>query len=385
MTNSIYLDNAASTPVDGAVIAHMTEVMTAAWGNPSAVHPHGVRARAVIGQARRRLLAALGDPERDDGGTSTGELVWTSGCTEADALALLGAAAVGPGAVVITALEHAAVTQNARRLAAAGREVRTVAPGPRGAIEPGPLAAAARGARVVCVVAVQNEAGVVQPIDELAAAVKAAAPDCHLHLDAAQAFGKIDLDLGRLPVDSVAVAAHKLHGPTGAGALWLRHGAPLEPLWAGGGQQRGLRSGSQNPPGAAGLGLAAELAVARRPEAVTRWRALAARALAVLDGSGAPRAWSVPEELRAPHILALGFRKVSAEALRNTLASRGVAVSSGSACAAQAGHGSTALAALGLPQDVGMVRLSFGWQTRADEVEVAAATLAEAVRELSGR
>lgn len=387
MPRSIYLDNAASTPVDPAVVAAMVEVMATAWGNPSAVHPHGVAARQVIARGRQQLLGALGDRAESGGADAVGalgELVWTSGCTEADALAVLGAAAAGPGDVVLSTIEHPAVAQNARRLAEAGRKVVHVAPRRDGRLDPEELAAQVGNARVVCLVAVQNEAGVVQPFEELIAAVKARAPSCHVHLDAAQAVGKVALDVARLAADSVALAAHKFHGPPGTGALWVRNGVALQPLYGGGGQQRGLRSGSQNVPGAAGLGLAAQLAELRRAEAAARWHQLAARARQLLDEAGVKVAWQVDDAVRAPHILALGFARVTAEAVRNTLASRGVAVSTGSACAASGGHGSTALAAMGMGDDVAMVRLSFGQQTTLAEVETAASLLAEVVRELAG-
>ncbi len=264
MTNSIYLDNAASTPVDPAVVARLVEMMATVWGNPSAAHPQGVAARQAIATAREALLAALGDP-----GGAQGDILWTSGCTEANALAILGAAAMGPGAVVTSTIEHPAVAANARRLAGE-RPLLELAPRPRGRLEPDEFAAAARGARVASFVAVQNEVGAVQPFGELAAAIKAAAPTCHVHLDAAQAMGKVPLEVSALAVDSIALAAHKFHGPTGIGALWLRHGAELAPLWGGGGQQRGLRSGTQNAVGAAGLGVAADLAARRRESDAAR-------------------------------------------------------------------------------------------------------------------
>lgn len=379
MTNSIYLDNAASTPVDRDVVSRMVEVMGKAWGNPSAAHPQGVAAKQVIAKGRAQLLAALGD------GVERGDIVWTSGCTEADALALLGAAAVGEGDVVLSTIEHPAVTQNALRLAGAGRSVVQVAPRPGGQLDPEEVAAKAEAARVVCLVAVQNEVGAVQPFGEIAAAIKARAPRCHVHLDAAQALGKVPLDVGALAVDSVALAAHKFHGPPGVGALWLRHGVELAPLWGGGGQQRGLRSGTQNAPGAAGLGLAAELAVARREETVARWRGFARTVRKILDEHEVQIAWQLDEAVRSPHILAMGFAKVTADAVRNTLASRGVAISTGSACATNGGgHGSASLAAMGLTDDLAMVRLSFGEQTTASEVETAASRLAEVITELRG-
>jgi cysteine desulfurase len=391
MEQPIYLDNAASTRVADEVVALMTEVMRTAWGNPSAAHPQGAAARDHLATARRRLLAALGDP---DG--AHGDVVWTSGCTEADALAVLGAARRRDGAVVISTVEHAAIAATAATLddgrPGAAPRLRTVAPGPDGRLTPAAVAAAARGAAVVALIMVQNEIGVAQPLDELVAAIRAVAPDCHVHVDAAQALGKVPLDVASLGVgggsrgvDSVALAGHKLHGPKGVGALWLRAGIELAPLWAGGGQQRGLRAGTQDAPGAAGLGLAAERAVAAMPFAVPRWRSLGARVVAALAHAGVACRPLVAEADRAPHILALACPGVPAGALRNVLASRGVYVSTGSACAERDAKPSAALAALGLAADVGMVRLSFGLDTREAEVDRAAAVLCEVLAESRGR
>jgi cysteine desulfurase len=378
----VYLDNAASTRIDDAVLALMTEVMRTAWGNPSSQHPQGAAARDHIATARRRLLAALGDP----GGTSPlGDIVWTSGCTEADTLAVAGAARTRPGAVVSSSVEHAAVATLATRLGD-GRAVQ-VEPGPDGVIDPDAVARAARGAAVVAIVMVQNEIGVVQPVAAIARAVRQANPSCHIHIDAAQAFGKVAIDVAAIGADSLAIAAHKLHGPKGVGALWLRTGAVLEPLWVGGGQQSGLRGGTQDAPGTAGLGLAAERATAALPAARARWLELAGRVTARLRERGVAFHQLVPDQRRAPHILALGLAGVPATALRTVLASRGVYISTGSACAERDGHGkpSPALVAIGLPPDTGMCRLSFGLDTTADDVDRAAGTLADVALELAAR
>jgi cysteine desulfurase len=284
---------------------------------------------------------------------------------------------------VISSVEHAAVAATAALLDG-GARVRAVAPGPDGVLAPAAVAAAAAGAAVVALIMVQNELGAIQPIAELAAAVRAVAPGCHLHVDAAQALGKVVVDVAALGADSVAIAGHKLHGPKGVGALWLRHGVELTPLWAGGGQQRGLRAGTQDAPGAAGLGLAAERAVAARPFATTRWHELAARITTALDDAGLPYRTLIAPPHRAPHILALGFPGAPATALRNVLASRGVYVSTGSACAERDAKPSAALAALGLAADVGMVRVSFALDTREGEVDRAAAILVDVVGELRG-
>lgn len=374
----IYLDNAASTQVDDAVIARMTEVMRTAYGNPSAAHPAGAAARRWIAAAREQVLTALGD--RDG---ARGDLVWTSGGTESNALGVIGAArAAGPGAVVVTALEHPAVTASARLLGD-GWPVATLAVGADGVVDVDAAAATIpTDARVVAVMLVSNELGTIQPVAALAAAARARAPGVHVHCDATQAVGKLAIDIDALGVDSLGLAGHKLHGPKGAGALWLRHGRGLAPLWGGGGQQGGRRSGTQDAPGAAGLGLAVERAVAALPDATARWRGFAATLEAAAAASGV--AWrALAAEPRAPHVLSLGFAGVSADGLREVMGSRGVIVSSGSACATAGAKPSGALAAIGLPTTWGMVRLSFGLTTTAAEIDVAAATLVEVVRDLA--
>ena len=378
----VYLDNAASTRIDDAVLALMTEVMRTAWGNPSSQHPQGAAARDHIATARRRLLVALGDR---DGDGRLGDIVWTSGCTEADTLAVAGAARTRPGSVVSSSVEHAAVATVATRLGD-GRAIQ-IDPGPDGVIDPDAVARAASGAAVVAIVMVQNDLGVVQPVAAIARAVRRVNPSCHIHIDAAQALGKVAIDVSAIGADSLAIAAHKLHGPKGVGALWLRTGAVLEPLWVGGGQQSGLRGGTQDAPGAAGLGLAAERATAALPAARARWLELAGRVTAHLRDRGVAFHQLVPDQRRAPHILALGLAGVPAAALRTELASRGVYISTGSACAERDGHGkpSPALVAIGLPPDTGMCRLSFGLDTTADDVDRAATTLADVARELAAR
>jgi cysteine desulfurase len=353
----------------------MTEVMRTAWGNAAAAHPQGAAARGVIETARTRMLGALGDK-------GIGDIVWTSGCSESNAHAVLGAARTHEGAIVISTLEHPAITTLADRLAAEGRTVVKVAPGKDGVLDPDEMARAANGAGVVAFLGVQNEIGVVQPVAAIAQAVRAVAPAAHIHLDAAQALGKIALDVNQLAVDSIAIAGHKLHGPKGTGALWLRSTAHIEPLWVGGGQQKGMRGGTQDAPGAAGLGLAAERASSALATARARWLELASIVTSTLTERGVAFRQLVPDLRRSPHILALGIAGVPAGALRNVLASRGVYISTGSACSADGMKASPALAAIGLPEDMGMVRLSFALDTTADEVTTAAKTLADVASEL---
>lgn len=374
----IYLDNAASTRVSDEVLALMTEVMKTAWGNPSAQHPQGAAARGHIDTARKRMLEALGDK-------GIGDIVWTSGCSESNALAVLGAARVHAGALVISTFEHPATSTLADRLAHEGRTVVRVAPGPGGVLDPDEVAHAAEGAGVVALIMVQNEIGVVQPIAAIAAAIRARNPHCHIHVDAAQALGKVALDVTTLGADSISIAGHKLHGPKGAGALWLRAGRTIEPLWVGGGQQKGLRGGTQDAPAAAGLALAAQRAVASLASARAKWLELAGQVTTTLAERGVAFRQLVPDHRRSPHILALGIAGVPAGALRNVLASRGVYISTGSACSDGDSKASPALEAIGLPADHGMVRLSFALDTEPADVAAAAKILADVARELSKR
>lgn len=381
----IYLDNAASTRPLDEVAALMAEVMREDYGNPSSAHPLGAAARRRIEAARAQVLAAIGDP-----GGAAGDLIWTSGGTESDALGLLGVARARPGgAVVVTALEHDAVLRSAEQLGRAGHPVTIVPANRRGGVDVDPIVAAVGPATaVVALMRVQNELGTLQPVSEIARAVHARAPGCHVHCDAVQALGKIPVDVGALGVDSAAFAGHKLHGPKGVGALWLRHGAAIEPLWGGGGHQGGRRAGTQDAPGAAGMGLAVARAVADLPAAQARWRGFAAMIRAAAARGGVEHAEVPPglaENDRAPHVLPIAFRGVPATALRNAMASRGVAVSSGSACAERDARPSRVLEAVGLGADWGMLRVSFGHDTTEADVAAASQILAAVVADLAPR
>jgi cysteine desulfurase len=377
----IYLDNAASTRVSDDVIALMTEVMRTAWGNPSAAHPQAAAARAYIETARKRMLGAIGDAHGGD--NAIGDIIWNSGCSESNALAVLGAARTREGRIVISTVEHPAIATLADELDAEGREIIRIAPGPGGVLDPDEVAAQVDDDSVVALIMVQNEIGVVMPIAATTAAIRTRAPRAHIHVDAAQALGKVALDVAQLGADSIAFAGHKLHGPKGVGALWLRNGVTIEPLWVGGGQQKGLRGGTQDAPGAAGLGLAAEHAATALARARTRWLELAARVTGTLTERRVAFRQLVPDHRRAPHILALGIAGVPASALRNVLSSRGVYISTGSACADGDSKASPTLEAIGLPADHGMVRLSFGLETTMDEVAQAATILADVALELA--
>jgi len=223
----------------------------------------------------------------------------------------------------------------------------------------------------------------VQPVDAIARAVKARAPRCHVHVDAVQALGKLGIDVADAAYDSLAISAHKIHGPKGVGALWLKKGARLRPLVFGGGQERGLRPGTEGVPGIVALGLACELAAAARAEAAPRmtsqrerlWSAIVA-ALPSARRNGEPAH-------TAPHILSVGFANVPAEPLLHALEGAGVYVSAGSACHAKDKKPSATLRAIGVPDDTGVIRLSLSRFTTDDEIARAADAVVACVKKLS--
>ena len=284
MNEPIYLDNAATTPVDPRVLEAMLPHLGGRRGNPSSLHALGAAAREAVEEARESVAALVG--------ASPEEILFTAGGTEADNLAVLGlaraAAERDPGKrhVVVSRVEHAAVRGAARRLEAEGFEVTWVGVDTEGLVDEEEFAAALRPeTALAAVVWANNEVGAVQPVQRLAALC--AGRGVPFHADAVQAAGRLPLDVGQAPVSTLALSAHKLYGPHGAGALYVRgnvpgrsvpgRGLPVEPIVYGGGQERGLRCGSENVAGVVGFGAAArlareELAARARHEAALRDR-----------------------------------------------------------------------------------------------------------------
>jgi cysteine desulfurase len=374
----IYLDNAASTRPADEVLAAMAETARVHYANPASAHAAGAAASRALEAARGEVAAALDvEPE---------ELVFTSGGTEADALGLLGAARAARGRhVVVSALEHPAVMRAAEALVAAGATLDVVQPAPDGVVRAEAVAAAVRpDTALVAVMLVQNEIGTVQPVAEIARLLGADRRRPHLHVDAVQAFGLLRLRPRALGADSMALSAHKLHGPRGAGALWVRPGARLDPLWVGGGQERGRRGGSENLPAIVGFGRA--VALARRSldaggaEAIARLRdRLEAAALAAVPGARP----TVTGAARAPHIASLAFPGWAAEPLLHALEARGVLASAGSACASRTSGPSPTLKAIGVDDRTGVLRFSLSRDTTVADVDGAVVALADAARALA--
>ncbi len=375
----IYLDNAASTRPAEEVLAAMAQAARDLFANPAAAHPAGAAAARALEGARAEVARALDvEPE---------ELVFTSGGTEADALGVLGPARAARGRhLVVTAFEHPAVMRAVEALAAEGFSVERVPPGADGVVAAEAVLAAVRpDTALVAVMLVQNELGTLQPVAEIARRLAERPRRPHLHVDAVQGFGLVRLRPRALGADTVALSAHKLHGPRGAGALWVRPGARLQPLWVGGGQERGRRGGTENLPAAVGFGQAARLARqaldAGAGDAVGALRdRLEQAAVAAVPGARP----TVVGAARAPHIASLAFPGLPAEPLLHALEARGVLASAGSACASRVAGPSPALKAIGLDDRTGVLRLSLSRETTAADVDGALAALADAAREVAG-
>lgn len=358
----IYLDNAATTPVRPEVREAMLPFLGDRFGNPSSVHRWGREARAALDDARARLAELLG--------ARPSEIVFTRGGTEADNLAVFGRVRCGKGApVVCSAFEHKAVLA-AARAAVDAPSLRLLAVRADGTVDDDALDALLEPRPcLVSVMWVNNEIGTIQPVERLAARCREAGVT--FHTDAIQAFGKLPVRVDEVPVDLLSLSAHKFGGPKGVGALYVRRGTCLAPLVHGGGQERGLRSGTEDVAGAVGLATAAELAVRERETTMPRLAALRDRLEAglreripdvVIHGAGAAR---------VPTICNLSVPGTEPEALLLSLDLEGVAVSSGSACSSGAFSASSVLSAMGVPEELARpsLRFSLGRQNTAQEIE----------------
>jgi cysteine desulfurase len=356
----IYLDNNASTPLDPEVWKSM-EAAASVHGNASSVHAEGQKARRLVEESREAVARLLGArPE---------EVFLTSGGTESNAMAVFGAVAGRRGRVVVSGAEHPSVREAAGRLAASGCEVVTVKPEKSGALDPDRLLEAVTpGTLLVSVMAANNEYGGVFPVPELATEV--GRRGALLHSDAVQMAGRLPIDVAGWGVDLLSISAHKMHGPKGAGALYVRRGVTLSPHTPGGGQERRQRAGTENTLAIVGFGVAARLARERLSSdapAIASLRDRLERGIleripgARVIGAAAPR---------VPNTSAVMFEDVSGEALLIRLDLEGVAVSVGSACSSGTLAPSPALLSLGLSREEArsVVRFSLSRMTRDQEI-----------------
>ncbi len=369
---NVYLDYAATTPLEPLVLEAMLPAFGEVYGNPSSLHRAGQRARRLVETAREQLAGAIGAQPR--------ELTFTSGATEADNHALRAYASRFPGGHIVTSLlEHAAVLTTCRQLEREGWRVTYLAPDARGEITPEAVGAALEpDTFLVALMLVNNETGVVTDIPAVGTVVHAAG--AALFCDAVQALGVLSLDVQALGVDMLALSAHKVYGPKGVGALWVRSGLELPPFLLGGEQERGLRAGTLNVSAIVGFGEAARLLRERLTEDVQEIARLRDRLeahLLALDGVGLNAA-GAPRSVKH---LNVQVRGVDGEDLLMGLDAAGVCVSAGSACAAGTLEPSHVLLAMGLrPQDAkASLRLSLGRGLDDVMIDAAATRFAEVV------
>ena len=384
MPQPVYLDHAATTPVRREVVEAMEPFFGPRFGNPSSVHRWGREARAALDEARERVARCLG--------AKPDEICFTSGGTEADNLAVLGPLrsqqAKGRSAIVSTPIEHKAVLATVHHAVHHGATERMLDVTSDGVVDLSSLDRALDDAVAVCTVMwVNNEVGTIQPVPQIAERVKACGGV--MHTDAVQAFGKLDFSLKNVPVDLLTISGHKIGAPKGAGAVFIRRGTKIDPMFHGGSQDRGRRPGTENVAAAVALARAAELAVEERETECARLKALREQLEegllsripdAVIHGRGAPR---------ASHIVNISVPGTDSESLLMALDLAGVAASSGSACQSGSVTPSHVLSAMGVRPElsVAAVRMSLGALTTpegiARVVELFPALIAKA-RRLSG-
>ena len=381
----IYLDHAATTPVRVEVREAMEPFFSERFGNPSSLHQEGRAAREALEAARESIAGSLG--ARDF------RIAFTSGGTEADDCALLGAllgaarGSAGAGGLhaIASAVEHPAVLRSLDLARALGFDFDLAGTDREARVDPADFERLIRPAtRLISVMAAQNEVGTLQPIVEIGG--RARERGIAFHTDATQLLGKGSIDLRELPVDILTISAHKVYGPKGAGAVLVRRGLPFESVLRGGGQEDGLRAGTQAVALAAGLARAVELSQAEVPAEGKRLAALRDRLRRGIGSSFPEARINTPSRDALPSILNVSFEGVEGESLLKLLDHLGVAVSTGSACGSGARKASHVLQAMGLgPVEVrGSIRFSLGRSTGEREIDEALRRLAIAVEKLRG-
>ena len=378
----VYLDNSATTPVFPEVISAMQKVMQEEYGNPSSLHRRGSGADRIMETARRTIAELLC--------VSGAEIIFTSGGTESNNLAILGIARRNRRRgdhLVTTLIEHSSVLEPFQQLEEEGFRVTYLLPDEKGLIEPAAAAeAVGNKTTLISVMHVNNEIGTVQPISQIAKAVKARNPNVVFHVDGVQSFAKLPLQPIEAGIDALSISAHKFHGPRGVGFLFLRRGIHLDPLLRGGGHEGGMRAGTENTPGIVGMALAARLSFRDQQQKMQRLASQKEKLLAaVTEAHPEVKVNGALGEHGAPHILNLSFPGLKGELILHGLEEHNVFVSSGSACHSHRNDPSHVLQALKLDKHTmeGAIRISLSEQNTEEQIEYAAAALNKVISALS--
>lgn len=373
----VYLDNSATTRCYDEVTELVCKVMREDYGNPSSMHHKGVEAEQYLRYARETLSRLMKVNEK--------EILFTSGGTESDNIALIGTAMANHRRgrhLVTTKMEHPAVLQTMAYLERQGFEVTYLPADHEGRISVSALERVVRKDTIlVSIMHVNNEIGSVQPIAEAGEAIKQCNPQTLFHVDAVQGFGKFRIHPAKMHVDMLSVSAHKIHGPKGVGFLYIREGSKVNPIVYGGGQQKGMRSGTENVPGIAGLAKAAELVYADLDRDVDRMYELRKMLIEGVSRIEDVRVNGCPGREGAPHIVSLSVRGVRSEVLLHALEEKEIYVSAGSACSSNKPQVSNTLKAIGIDKDLlsSTIRFSLSTYTTEEEIRYTIQALEEMV------
>lgn len=363
----VYFDNSATTRCYDSVKEIVIRTMTEDFGNPSAMHLKGVEAEKYVKDSAAKLARILKVQEK--------EILFTSGGTESDNLALIGAAMANKRSgnhIITTAVEHPAVSQPALFLQEQGFEVTYLPVDSRGVVKLDALEAVLRPDTIlVSVMYVNNEVGAVMPVEEIGRRIRERSPKALFHVDAIQAFGKYRIYPKKMGIDLLSVSSHKIHGPKGVGFLYINEKAKLQPQILGGGQQSGMRSGTDNVPGIAGLGVAAEEIYRDLDANMEKMYSLKEHIAKGLEKIPDIRINGMALREGAPQILSISVMGVRSEVLLHSLEERGIFVSAGSACSSHKRKLSSTLTAMGMAKDQieSTVRLSFSEENTAEEAD----------------
>lgn len=368
-----YLDNSATTKCFDKVVEAVVDEMTVNYGNPSSMHLKGLDAEKKIKNASKIIASTLKCQEK--------EIVYTSGGTEADNMALIGVARAykrNGKHIITTMIEHAAILQTAKYLEEEGYEVTYLPVDNQGIVDLKVLEESIREDTIlVSVMGVNNEIGTIEPLEKIAEIIKSKNPKTLFHVDAVQAYGKIKLIPKKMGIDLLSVSGHKIHGPKGIGFLYIAENVKMKPLINGGGQQKNLRSGTENVCGIVGIGVACEEIFKNFEEDTKRMRELRKYMIEKLMTLEGVQINGANEENSAPHIVSLSVEKIRAEVLLHSLEEKNVYVSSGSACASNKPAISATLQAIGVKKELldSTIRFSFCVNTTKEEIDYAVSCL----------
>ena len=372
-----YLDNSATTRCSDKAAERMMKLLLEDYGNPSSLHMKGVIAEKYINEAKKQIAKTLKAQEK--------EIVFTSGGTESNNLAIIGSAMANRRAgmhVITSSIEHASVSNPMAYLEEQGFEVTYLPVDSKGVISMEALKNAIREDTIlVSLMQVNNEIGAIQPIEEAGKIIKAANPDIIFHVDAIQAYGKMRIAPKKLNIDLLSVSGHKIHGPKGSGFLYIKDKTKIRPVIFGGGQQKGMRSGTENVPAIAGLGLAAEEIYTDFEEKIDRMYALREYFIEQVTPIAGVSVNGQSQRASAPHVVSVSIRGVRAEVMLHTLEDRGVYVSAGSACSSNKPSVSHTLKSIGLAPELldSTIRFSFSVHTTMEELDYALEVMREVI------